>query len=245
MTEPDGKLESWKQIASYLDRSERTVRRWEEIEGLPVHRHNHSKGGTVVAYPEELDRWREARTKAPISESLSQPKGRRWLLGSSLAAVTAGVGAIAWKSDAFQGTQHAAASSPSDVLDAGYLAEYQEITKVMEHYLACARAGNSDLMRPAVCPGATIAGYCFGKEYLGSVEALFEWFDENGPSPNIVPWFAGIEILGSIAVVNLEVSGWSGLLVKGGVHRTSDVFTLLKRNGRWQITQKTWHWHSD
>jgi hypothetical protein len=58
MGEPTGKLESWKQIAAYFDRSERTVRRWEELEGLPVHRHDHGKGGTVVGYPAELDRWR-------------------------------------------------------------------------------------------------------------------------------------------------------------------------------------------
>jgi hypothetical protein len=35
---PRKTLESWKQIAAYLDRSERTVRRWEASEGLPVHR---------------------------------------------------------------------------------------------------------------------------------------------------------------------------------------------------------------
>ena len=33
---PQKTLESWKQIAAYLDRSERTVRRWETSEGLPV-----------------------------------------------------------------------------------------------------------------------------------------------------------------------------------------------------------------
>ena len=31
---PQKTLESWKQIAGYLDRSERTVRRWEASEGL-------------------------------------------------------------------------------------------------------------------------------------------------------------------------------------------------------------------
>ena len=30
---PQKTLESWKQIAAYLDRSERTVRRWEASEG--------------------------------------------------------------------------------------------------------------------------------------------------------------------------------------------------------------------
>src|SRR6476659_4357300 len=41
--QPSVRLESWKEIASYLMRSERTVRRWEETEELPVHRQLHEK----------------------------------------------------------------------------------------------------------------------------------------------------------------------------------------------------------
>ncbi len=48
-------LESWKQIAAYLDHSERTVRRWETSEGLPVRRHGHAKQDTVFAYRHELE----------------------------------------------------------------------------------------------------------------------------------------------------------------------------------------------
>ena len=38
---PGDRLDSWKEIAAYLNRGVRTVRRWEEEEGLPVHRHVH------------------------------------------------------------------------------------------------------------------------------------------------------------------------------------------------------------
>jgi hypothetical protein len=55
------RLESWKEIAAYLSRDERTVRRWEKREGLPVHRHVHQKQATVYAYRSELDSWRQAR----------------------------------------------------------------------------------------------------------------------------------------------------------------------------------------
>jgi tetratricopeptide (TPR) repeat protein len=55
------RLESWKEIAAYLRRSERTVRRWEEREGLPVHRLAHDKRGSVYGYVSELDAWRESR----------------------------------------------------------------------------------------------------------------------------------------------------------------------------------------
>jgi TolB-like protein/Tfp pilus assembly protein PilF len=63
-TRPDAprrRLDSWKEIASYLNRSEKTVRRWEENEGLPVHRLVHEKRSTVYAYCGELDAWWNSR----------------------------------------------------------------------------------------------------------------------------------------------------------------------------------------
>ena len=51
------RLDSWKEIAVYLKRSVRSVRRWESEEGLPVHRHQHQSSGTVYAFKAELDAW--------------------------------------------------------------------------------------------------------------------------------------------------------------------------------------------
>ena len=50
------RLGSWKEIAAYLNRDERTVRRW-EAEGLPVHRKLHKKQASVYAYKGEIDAW--------------------------------------------------------------------------------------------------------------------------------------------------------------------------------------------
>lgn len=50
-------LQSWKEIASYLGRAERTCRRWEKEFGLPVHRMDGSPRASVFAYKEELDNW--------------------------------------------------------------------------------------------------------------------------------------------------------------------------------------------
>src|SRR2546426_1620915 len=55
------KLDSWKEIADYLDREVRTVQRWEKTEDLPVHRHEHRKKSTVYAYARELDDWFKKR----------------------------------------------------------------------------------------------------------------------------------------------------------------------------------------
>ncbi len=51
------RLDSWKEIATYLKRAVRTVQRWEKEEGLPVHRHHHQKQGSVYAHRQELDAW--------------------------------------------------------------------------------------------------------------------------------------------------------------------------------------------
>lgn len=59
---PARTLESWKQIAAYLERSERTVRHWEAREGVPVYRRGHSKQDTVLAYKHEVEAWSRRRT---------------------------------------------------------------------------------------------------------------------------------------------------------------------------------------
>jgi len=64
------RLDSWKQIASYLNTSVRTVQRWERTERLPVRRHEHARQDTVYAYKDEVDRWRGSRDrKTPTSET--------------------------------------------------------------------------------------------------------------------------------------------------------------------------------
>jgi TolB-like protein len=57
----DKRLDSWKEIAAYLNRDVTTVQRWEKREGMPVHRHLHEKRGSVYALAGELDVWAESR----------------------------------------------------------------------------------------------------------------------------------------------------------------------------------------
>src|SRR5437868_2225908 len=58
------RLDSWKEIAAFMNRDVRTVQRWEKSEGLPVHRHLHEKAGSVYAYRAELQAWwRSAESK--------------------------------------------------------------------------------------------------------------------------------------------------------------------------------------
>jgi TolB-like protein/tetratricopeptide (TPR) repeat protein len=98
------RLESWKEIASYLGRDVTTVRRWEKREGLPVHRLHHSKLGSVYAYTAELDAWRGERapavaTDAPDARQVSQisevvQSGAHARRVAALAALALGLAAI-------------------------------------------------------------------------------------------------------------------------------------------------------
>lgn len=69
------RLDSWKEIAAYLGREVRTVQLWEKSEGLPIHRHQHSRQGSVYAFKAELDAWRDARknSPAPAAEPAETP----------------------------------------------------------------------------------------------------------------------------------------------------------------------------
>jgi hypothetical protein len=49
-------LNSWKQIAGYLNRCVRTVQRWESY-GLPVHRPMEHSRSSVYALVSEIDAW--------------------------------------------------------------------------------------------------------------------------------------------------------------------------------------------
>ena len=51
---PKKRLDSWKEIAAFFGRDERTVKRWEKERGLPVYRVPGSARGGVFAYAEEL-----------------------------------------------------------------------------------------------------------------------------------------------------------------------------------------------
>jgi Tol biopolymer transport system component len=57
------RLESWKEIAAYLRRGVTTVQRWEQQDGLPVHRLPHAKKGSIFAIKSELDDWWQARAQ--------------------------------------------------------------------------------------------------------------------------------------------------------------------------------------
>ncbi len=111
---PEDRLDSWKEIAAYLNRDVTTVQRWEKREGMPVHRHLHDRIGTVYASQAELDAWVRGRNpRPPESEkngatpdppappppqpiSASQPGRRKWVLLVAAIGCVLAAGAGLW-----------------------------------------------------------------------------------------------------------------------------------------------------
>jgi len=95
----EDRLDSWKEIAGYLNRSVRTLYRWEKDEGLPVHRHQHKELGSVFAYKSELDAWVSARSpqqdfQPPSDETSPAPHAfLTVVLALAAAAIVIGVSA--------------------------------------------------------------------------------------------------------------------------------------------------------
>jgi len=111
------RLSSWKEIANYFHRDVRTVQLWEQKEGLPVHRHEHSTRASVYAYPDELDQWFAERARkrttelepaatedAALRPSSSRANVRVWmgLAAVFLTAILAVAGWLVWRAVSVQ-----------------------------------------------------------------------------------------------------------------------------------------------
>src|ERR1700730_10061105 len=114
---PEDRLDSWKEIAAYLNRDVTTVQRWEKREGMPVRRHLHDRMGSVYAFRADLDAWVLSRNlpsaqengsnapspSPPVPRSAISTSLTRWMFVLPLAAVAALViGASVW----FQRTEY-------------------------------------------------------------------------------------------------------------------------------------------
>lgn len=72
--QPKHRLDSWKEIASFFGRDERTVRRWEIERGLPIHRVPGEGRGGVYAFTTELEEWLRRPLSQPAETSKSDAR---------------------------------------------------------------------------------------------------------------------------------------------------------------------------
>ena len=71
----DEALDSWKEIARYLNRDVRTIQRWERDRGLPIRRLPGGNKPAVYALKSELDAWRARGANAHFSEKNVEQDG--------------------------------------------------------------------------------------------------------------------------------------------------------------------------
>ena len=115
--------------------------------------------------------------------------------------------------------------------------EYEAIAKAIQPYLDGARSGKGDDMKPAFHKDATIFGYVGPDLFAGSIQNLFAWHDQNGPAAGLQARIASIDLIDTVATVRLELDNWTG-------HRFTDLFTMLKVDGKWKIMNKIFHLHA-
>ena len=70
----------------------------------------------------------------------------------------------------------------------------------------------------------------------GPIQGLFDWNDQNGPATGLQVKVAGIDVIGSIASVRLELDNWTG-------HRFTDLLSLLQVDGEWKVMNKVFYLH--
>jgi hypothetical protein len=104
-------LQSWKEIATFLGVTVRSVQRWER-DGLPVYRQGDGRKARVFAYPEELKQWQEAgglrerelESEAVAAQPESPPPRHRipraaWWASAGAAVALAAV--VLWRTGVF------------------------------------------------------------------------------------------------------------------------------------------------
>ena len=89
------RLESWKDIAAFIGRYERTAMRWAKGQGMPVHRLP-GKRGRVFASKKEIDAWMAGKPDLELASTANPipvPRlvRKSWLLVASAAAISLAV----------------------------------------------------------------------------------------------------------------------------------------------------------
>lgn len=91
------RLDSWKVIAAYLKRDERTVRRWELERGLPIRRVPGGRGTSVFAYAAEIDDWLKTAPPAAPLKSTERPRGLRLAMSIAALVIIGVLGVVTWR----------------------------------------------------------------------------------------------------------------------------------------------------
>ena len=95
------RLDSWKAIATYLERDVRTVQRWERLQALPVHRIPGGPKAGVYAFRSELDIWLDTEN-AGVAAAPDRHHFWRYTVAAAVLLLAVGAGFLiaAWRNPA-------------------------------------------------------------------------------------------------------------------------------------------------
>lgn len=119
----------------------------------------------------------------------------------------------------------------------GDVSDIDEITKVLTVYMNAAKSGTGEQMSAAFHKDATIYGYV-GENlaFNGPIKGLYDWHNSNGPAKDIQGRITNIDVVGTVAHARVEAENWTKL-------KFTDLFLLLKLDGKWIIVNKVFHLH--
>ena len=91
-------------------------------------------------------------------------------------------------------------------------------------------------MRQAFHKAAQIYGFTDQGLLADSIESLYSYIKEHGPSEKLEYSISLLDLSGDAAVARIEIFNLYG-------RNFTDFFTLLRINNEWVITNKTYHRH--
>lgn len=163
---PESRLTGWKEIASYLDVSVRTAKRWRDEHDMPVHASTPAPGSRVFALPTELDVWLDTNGSKTERNSRNR-SGAAWASKGSVFAVVAACLVLVWVGWALRGRLE---SQPDAVITPGRLSDLDG-TVLAADYLSLSEGWSADA-------GAAIGKIAFHAGDEGEQDIFL--MDDNG-----------------------------------------------------------------
>ncbi len=121
--------------------------------------------------------------------------------------------------------------------EAHSFSELKAIEQALQPYLAAAKSGDGESIRPAFFENAHIVGSIDGAFYDLDLDTFIGSVTSGGPNPKVEYHIASIQVSGPAASVRVEFANW-------GEHRFTDFFVMYRQDGAWKIRSKVYNSHS-
>ena len=112
------------------------------------------------------------------------------------------------------------------------------IADLLDRYVEGARTGSAEAVEAVFEPTARIRGSLHGTPVDRSAAEFGAFVADRGAARTLQAEPPRIDVVGDAASARLECLDWHGI-------RYTDLFTLLRRDGRWRIVSKVFHAHAD